>query len=782
MLDYQPNIVLADPDASYRVVGTRPVRHDGPDKVMGRARYAADIHLPGMLHGKILRSPYAHARIRGIDASRALALPGVHAVVTGADFPEVSAEIKDQEEGATVNYGFYSRNVMAREKALYRGHAVAAIAADSPHLAEEALSLIEVEWEVLTPALTAAAAMAADAPIVHERLVTLSNPAQRSGGWAEGAAGDGSNVSNHFRFTLGDVAAGFAAADAVVEREYRTRAVHQGYIEPHSATARWNADGTVTIWASSQGHFALRDHTSRILGISVGQVNVVPMEIGGGFGGKGQGGCYLEPVVAALARKTGHPVKIAMTRPEVFTGTGPTSGTQIKVKVGGTRDGRFTAAQATLIYEAGAFPGSPVPSGCRTMFAPYDIPNGFVEGYDVVTNVQKAAAYRAPGSPAASFAAEQAIDELCAKLGVDPVEFRLKNASKEGSRQIAGPVFRRIGMQEILQATQEHPHLAAPVPAPSGPGKRTGRGIAAGAWFNGTGPASAVASVMPDGTISLIEGSPDIGGSRAVMAMHVAEVLGLPAERIKPSIVDTDSIGYSSGAGGSGVTFKMGTAVYQAGEDVRRQLIERAARIWDVPVEDVEYQADGTLAHRSDDALRMTFEQLARRLNGTGGPVVGRATANPGGVGNAFAINIADVEVDTETGKVDVLRFTAVQDCGKAIHPSYVEGQIQGGAVQGIGWALNEEYCFDDSGQMLNSSFLDYRMPTALDLPMIDTVIVEVPNPGHPLGVRGVGEVSLVPPMAAIGNAIADATGARLENLPMNPGTVLEALWGGDVG
>ncbi len=778
MLDYKPNIVLADPDTNYRVVGTRPVRHDGPDKVMGRARYAADIHLPGMLHGKILRSPYAHARIRGIDASRALALPGVHAVVTGADFPEVSAEMKDQEEGAAVNYGFYSRNVMAREKALYRGHAVAAIVADSPHLAEEALAMIDVDWEVLPAVLNADEAMASGAPLVHERLVTLDNPALRSGGWAEADAGDGSNVSNHFQFSLGDIEAGFAEADEIVEREYHTKAVHQGYIEPHSATARWNTDDTVTIWASSQGHFALRDHTSRILGISVGQMNVVPMEIGGGFGGKGQGGCYLEPVVAALARKVGRPVKIAMTRTEVFTGTGPTSGSHIKVKVGGTRDGRFTAAQASLVYEAGAFPGSPVPSGCRTMFAPYEVPNGFVEGYDVVTNVQKAAAYRAPGSPVASFAAEQAIDELCEKLDVDPLEFRLKNASKEGSRQVAGPTFRRIGMVEVLQATQEHPHLSAPVPEPSGPSKRTGRGIAAGAWFNGTGPASAVASVMPDGTVSLIEGSPDIGGSRAAMAMHIAEVLGLPAEQIKPSIVDTDSIGYSSGAGGSGVTFKMGTAVYQAGEDVRRQLIERAARIWDVPVDDVEYREDGILAHRSDEALRMSFEDLARRLNGTGGPIVGRATANPGGVGNAFAINVADVEVDIETGKVDVLRFTAIQDCGKAIHPSYVEGQIQGGAVQGIGWALNEEYYFDNDGQMLNSSFLDYRMPTALDLPMIDTVIVEVPNPGHPLGVRGVGEVSLVPPMAAIGNAISNATGARLENLPMNPATVLEALWG----
>jgi CO/xanthine dehydrogenase Mo-binding subunit len=240
--------------------------------------------------------------------------------------------------------------------------------------------------------------------------------------------------------------------------------------------------------------------------------------------------------------------------------------------------------------------------------------------------------------------------------------------------------------------------------------------------------------------------------------------------------VDTDSIGYSSGAGGSGVTFKMGTAVYQAAEDIRRQLIERAAKIWEVPVEDVEYQ-DGILQHKSDPELRLTFKQIARRLNGTGGPVVGKATANPGGVGNAFALHIVDVEVDPDTGKVEVLRYTALQDAGKAIHPSYVEGQVQGGAVQGIGWALNEEYYYNNEGQMLNSSFLDYRMPISLDLPMIDTVIVEVANPGHPLGVRGVGEVSIVPPMAAIANAICHAIGVRMTELPMNPASILEALW-----
>jgi CO/xanthine dehydrogenase Mo-binding subunit len=300
--------------------------------------------------------------------------------------------------------------------------------------------------------------------------------------------------------------------------------------------------------------------------------------------------------------------------------------------------------------------------------------------------------------------------------------------------------------------------------------------VAAGAWFNGSGPASAVASIVPDGTINLVEGSPDIGGSRTSMAMHIAEVLGIPAEDVKPSIADTDSIGYSSGAGGSGVTFKMGTAVYQAAEDIRRQLIERAAKIWEVSVDDVEYQ-DGVLQHRSDPELNLTFKQIARRLNGTGGPIVGRATANPGGVGNAFGLHIVDVAVDPDTGKVEILRYTALQDVGKAIHPSYVEGQIQGGAVQGIGWALNEEYYYSEDGQMVNSSFLDYRMPISLDLPMIDTVIVEVANPGHPLGVRGVGEVSLVPPMAAVANAISHAIGARMEHLPMNPGRVLEAIW-----
>ncbi len=763
------NIVLSTQD--YRVVGTRPIRPDGADKVAGRARYAADVALPGLLHGKILRSPHAHARIRSIDATRALALKGVRAVVTAADLPETSASLADLEEGAMVNYGFYSRNVMAREKALYRGHAVAAVAAVDPQTAEEALGLLDVEYDVLPPVLNARDAMAEGAPILHERLLTMSSPAFRVGGYGDEDTPEGTNVANHFEFRLGDPEEGFRQADVVVEREYHTRPVHQGYIEPHSATARWSSDGTVTIWTSSQGHFALRDHTATIMGLPVSKVTIIPMEIGGGFGGKGQGGCYIEPVVAALSRKTAQPVKLTMSRAEVFEGTGPTSASHLRVKMGATREGRITAAEASLTYEAGAFPGSPVPSACRTIFGPYDVENVYIEGYDVVVNTQKAAAYRAPGSPAAAFAAETVVDELCRKLEMDPIEFRLLNASKEGTRQAAGPAFRRIGNVEMLQAAKDHPHSSAPLEGPN-----RGRGVANGAWFNGTGPASAIAGVNADGTVSLVEGSPDIGGSRAAAAMHLAEVLGIAPEDVTPTIADTDSIGYSSGAGGSGVTFKTGRACYEAALDVRRHMIERAAAIWDVPPEDVDY-VDAVLQHRSDPELSMTFKELAGQLNSTGGPIVGRATVNPAGVGPAFAFHMVDVEVDPETGKVDILRYTALQDVGKAVHPGYVEGQMQGGAVQGIGWALNEEYIFDAEGRMVNPNFLDYRMPTSLDLPMIDTVIVEVANPGHPYGVRGVGEVCIVPPMAAVANAIHDAVGVRLTELPMSPARVLEALW-----
>ena len=762
------NVVLSTQE--YKVVGTRPIRHDGVDKVTGRARYGADINLPGLLYGKMLRSPHPHARIKSIDTTRALALPGVKAVVTSADLPQPAGRLAEQPEGAMINPKFLSNNCLAGDKVLYKGHAVAAVAATSQHIAEQALALIDVDYEVLPFVTDVLDAMKEDAPVLLERLVNSTNPNVRTGGLrSDDDTGKASNIANHFVFELGDLDQGFKEADIVVEREFRTQSVHQGYLEPHTATASWGEDGNLTVWCSSQGHFTIREQTALLLGIPVSKVRVVPMEIGGGFGGKTL--VYLEPVASLLSKKTGQPVKVTMSRTEVFEGSGPTSGSYMKIKMGANKEGKITAADATLIYEAGAYPGSPVNPGCQCIFGPYDIQNGRIEGYDVLLNKPKTAAYRAPGAPGAAFAAETAIDEICEKLEFDPLEFRLLNGAKEGTRRITGPRFPRIGYLETVEAAKNHEHYRTPLE-----GKNRGRGVASGFWFNAGGPASATASVNADGTVSLVEGSPDIGGTRAAVAMQLAEVLGIAAEDVRPVVGDTDSIGFTSLTGGSGVAFKTGWAAYEAALDVKQQLIQRAAKIWDVPVEDVQFK-DAVVSHKSDPELRLTLKELAGRLNNTGGPVVGRGNVNPSGVGSAFAVNIVDVEVDPDTGKVQILRYTALQDAGKAVHPSYVEGQMQGGVVQGIGWALNEEYYMDDRGHMANASFLDYRMPTSLDLPMIDTVIVEVANPGHPYGVRGVGEIPLVPPMAALANAIHNAVGIRMNKLPMSPGNVLETIW-----
>ncbi|MCH7842449.1 MAG: xanthine dehydrogenase family protein molybdopterin-binding subunit [Chloroflexi bacterium] len=751
-------------------VGTNPIRHDGADKVTGRARYGADTNMPGMLYGKILRSPHAHAVIKSIDASAAEAHPGVYAVVTSADWPETSMKLTDLAEGSIHNLGFLSMNILARGKALYKGHPVAAVAAVSPHVAEEAMAKIKVDYEVLKPVLTAEEGMKPDAPILHERLAAVTSAALRPGGLLEDDAESmRTNIANEFEFSLGDVEQGFKDADFIVEKETTTQAVHQGYIEPQAGVAHWQADGKLTIWSSSQGQFTVRDQTARFLGIPVSQVKAVPMEIGGGFGAKGI--TYVEPVAALLSRKSGRPVKVQLTRTEVFEGTGPTSGTKIKVKLGATKDGKLIAAEAELIYEAGAFPGSPVTAGIQCMMGQYDIPNAHLKAIDVVINRPKAAAYRAPGAPASAFCMETALDELSEKLGMDPLEFRLMNSAKEGVRRVTGPMTPKVGYIETLQAAKDHQHYNTKLE-----GKVRGRGVASGFWGNNTGPSSAVAVVNSDGTISLTEGSPDIGGSRVAMAMHVAEVLGIAIEDINPQVGDTDTIGFTSNTGGSSVTFKTGWACYEAAQSVKKQMVDRAAKIWEIPSEDVEYK-EAVLQHKSDPELKLTFKQIAARMIPTGGPIVGSAGVNPPGPGPSIGVHVVDVEVDTDTGKVEILRYTAVQDAGKAIHPAYVEGQIQGGVVQGIGWALNEEYVYNDKGVMLNSSFLDYRMPTSLDLPMIDTVIVEVANPNHPYGVRGVGEVPIVPPMAAISNAIYDAIGVRMNDLPMSPDKVLEALW-----
>ena len=738
----------------YKVVGTRPIRHDGADKVTGRAIYGADMNLPGMLYGKVLRSPHAHARVVSIDTSKAEVHPEFRAMVTAGDFAP-----SDPVGPAAVLGQMPQDNILVRDKVMYKGHAMVAVAASSPHAAEEILSLIEVEYEVLPAYTNVEDSMAEDAVAIHD---TWSNNPDLPGGV---------NVAAQEQYMSGDLEAGFEQADQVFEREYRTKTVHQGYIEPQNATAWWSPDGRLTVWCSSQGHFGVRDNTARILGLPVSRVKVVPLEIGGGFGGKIPP--YLEPVAALLSRKSGQPVKMVMDRTEVLQATGPTSGSYVRLKIGVTNEGRITAAHCWMALEAGAFPGSPVGGAASAVFAPYMIENVQVDGFDVVSNKPRTQAYRAPGAPIVMYCTESLMDEIAETLGIDSLELRLLNVARQGDRRADGVMNGRIGAEETMQAVREHPHFSAPLEQVEG--KLRGRGWSMGFCRNNTGMACVVANVLNDGTVSLVEGSVDIGGTRTAIAQQFAEVLGVPVEDVNPSIGDTDTIGYTSVTGGSGVAFKSGWAAHEAAMDVIQQLIVRASLLWDTDPDDIEY-VDGVLQHKSDSELRMPFKEIAGRLTETGGPVVGRANMNPGGSGGSYAANIVDVEVDPDTGKVDILRYTAFQDAGFAIHPSYVEGQIQGGAAQGIGWALNEEYYMGDDGSMMNTSLLDYRMPTSLDLPMIDAVIVEVNNPGHPFGVRGVGEANIAPPLAALANAIHDATGVRMRSLPMNPQAIVAAL------
>jgi CO/xanthine dehydrogenase Mo-binding subunit len=752
--------VLSDPVKRFRWVGTRPIRPDGVPKVTGRAMYGADLKMPGTLVGRVLRSPYAHARIRSIDTTHAEALPGVKAVVTAADFPQQKFEYIGPERVA-VNYWHVTRNVMAREKALYEGHAVAAVAAVSDAVAEEALGLINVDYEVLPHVIDVDAAMAPDAPLLFPDMITRG---------VEGAPP--SNISKRLEFKIGDLEAGFAAADIVIEKAFRTAAVHQAYIEPHACSARVDADGQAEIWSSSQGHFQMRAFTARLLGMKVGDIRVYPAEIGGGFGGKTV--TYLEPLATVLARKSGRPVKLQMSREDVFRATGPTSGSSMWVKMGVTKDGTITAAEGVFKFQAGAFPGSPVMNACLCAFAPYSIPNARTVGYDVVCNRPKAAAYRAPGSPISAFAVESVLDMLAQKIGLDPLELRYRNAARAGTPTIYGPKHAHNGYVETIEALMRHPAYKAPL------GPNQGRGVASGYWFNGGGESSATMQVNADGTVLVATGSPDIGGSRASMALMAAETLGVDYSQVKAIVADTDSVGYTHVTGGSRVTFASGTAVVNAAKAVVKDLCKRAAMIWDVDPDAVIW-AEGTAkpaGRNVGDFPPLTLKDIAAKSSQTGGPITAAASVNAGAQAPGFSTQFCDLEVDPETGKVTILRFVAAQDVGCAIHPSYVEGQIQGGVVQGIGWALNEEYIYDAAGRMENPGFLDYRCPVASDLPMIEAILVEVPNPAHPYGAKGVGEVNICPPMAAIANAIDRSIGRRLTELPMSPPKVLAALDG----
>ena len=742
-------------------IGSRTIRPDGADKVTGRAGYSADNAMPGMIWARILRSPHPHANIRSIDTAKAAALPGVKAVITAADLVEfpldkpVMLGIQDMR--------WMSRNILAREKVLFHGHPVAAVAAISEEIADAACRLIEVEYEVLPHAIEIEDAIAPGAPILHDFIRHEGAP---------------SNIASTMVNKLGDIEAGFAAADIIIERSFTTRPVHQGYLEPQACTVSCTADGKVTIWSSSQGQFMVRAMTSLLTGIPQSSIRAIPAEIGGGFGAKTI--VYLEPIAVVLSRKTGRPVKMVMNRDEVFRATGPTSGSMSTVKIGAKKDGTIVAAQGTFHIQAGCLPGGPVrgPVGCS--FAPYEIANVLSVGYDVVSNRSKVAAYRAPGAPLGAYAAESVIDELAEALKIDPLELRLKNTARKGTKAAYGATFGDVTFKETIEAIKHHPHYSAPLDHAPAEGVRRGRGVASGFWYNAGGESSAQLNITEDGNVTVTTGHPDVGGSRASIANVAAELLGIDHSRVSVLIGDTASIGFSNLTGGSRVTFASAIVVTQSAEKVITQLRERAAKIWKIDPEAVAW-ANGEAFPAGANAGQfppLSLKELAAKANEMGGPIGAGTQLTTTGADPGFATHVVDVEVDIELGIVRVLRYTAAQDVGRALHPSYVEGQIQGGVVQGIGWALSEEYLYDKQGRLDNASFLDYRMPVCSDVPMIEPVVLELPNPKHPQGVRGAGEAPLVPPLAAISNAIYDALGKRFYSLPMSPPKVLAVLEG----
>lgn len=790
-------------EPEYKYVGTRPVRHDGLDKVTGRARFAADLNLPGQLFGVVVRSPYTHARILSIDTSKALIADGVQSVITGKDFPAVQSG--DPHHDMCVN-------LMARDKVFYEGHAVAAVAAGTREQAYRAAKAVIVEYDPLPEVLTIDEALKADGTVLHSHMFTtgvkprtstssrstsssstpsshltlsLSKPSPPSTQPPapspsikelltsyEPSAVKASNVNAVYMFSDGDVDMGFRSSDVVVEREFTTKPVHQGYIEPHAVVADTGQDGRSTVWCSSQGHFNVRSQTAAMLGWETARIKVIPAEIGGGFGGKTT--IYLEPLAVLLSLQSGRPVKMVMTRDEVFRATGPAPGAKIHIKLGADRQGHLVAGEAHMAYSTGAFGTYAGDFGARAIFESYRIPNFLSRALGVVLNTPRSAAYRAPSAPAAAFAMETVLDELAEMLEIDPIELRLRNAVVEGDKSTTGVPFARVGLVECLEAMRDHPHYNAPLE------ENCGRGVASGYWFNIGEASSVVINLNEEGTATVVTGSPDIGGSRVSMALMAAEELGIHPYRIKPVVGDTESVGFTEVTDGSRVTFATGMAVVKACQAIILQLRERAAIMLGVDVSDINW-VDGHAVYTNPatpvaDTVSLSLKEITQAARATGGPITTTGSLEAKGAGPGFAVHMCDVKVDKETGVVRVIRYTASQDAGKAIHPSYVEGQIQGGVAQGIGWALSEEYVYNSEGVMENPSFLDYRIPVASDLPMIDTVIVECPNPHHPYGVRGVGETNIVPPIAAVANAIYSAIGCRLRHLPMSPMRVLEAV------
>ncbi|TMB99871.1 MAG: xanthine dehydrogenase family protein molybdopterin-binding subunit [Chloroflexi bacterium] len=765
-------------EREYRNVGKPVQRPDGAGKVTGETVYADDIQLPRMLHAKMLGSPYAHARITAIDTVAARQHPGVEAVITAADLP-------DYKLNASNRRGI----IFPQDEVLFHGQPVAAVLASDPHVAEEALGLINVSYEALAPVVDPIEAMKEDSPLVRSALHDVDRSEERGHVTVDVAEKEQSdkpsNIASDMNFKRGDIEAGFAEADCIIEGTWRSGMVHQSYIEPHSTIADYEASGELTVWTSTQAPFYIRDELAQTLGIPENRIRVIATEVGGGFGGK----IYLtELLVAALAMVVRRPVKYIMSRREDMLAATPAPFAQVEMKTGMKRDGTLTAVQAKLVYDSGAFPGAPMLPGCLLAGGYYKCDNLDIKGYEVLTNKVSVGALRAPGAHNATFAIESHMDMMAKQLGLDPLEVRLKNAVEEGDPLPSGQPYPRIGLKECLEAignsevwkrrADSARSLDTSGRAGQDASRRRGIALAAGGWMGGLQPASAICVLNSDGTVNVTVGSADITGTNTSFQQIAAEVLNVPLDMVSVTTGDTKTAPYAGMSAGSKTTYTVGRAVKLAAEDMRRQMLEIAARRFEAKPEDLEV-ADGVIRLNGAEEKNLTFARLGKLSTNFAAPlpaILGSGAITARKMAPGFTVQAADVEVDTETGEVTVLGFALAQDCGFAINPMSVEGQMQGGASQGIGIALSEEMLYDSEGRLLNANLLDYRLPTTRDLPPIEAIIVEVPSEEGPYGARIVGEPSIVAGLAAVGNAVAEATGARVYEGPITPERVLRAL------
>jgi CO/xanthine dehydrogenase Mo-binding subunit len=734
----------------------------------------ADIAPRGLLHAKLLRSSHAHARILKIDTSRARALPGVRAVVTAADIPELKRKAPTRAHA-----------VLAIDRVVFVGQPVAAVAADEIAIAEEALDLIDVQYEVLPASIDPLQSMQVGAPPVAE----LGTEADTSEALAhsgiavaktENAPSQAVNVSQQSKFSRGDVAAGFAQSDVVLEKTYRIPMVHQGYLEPHAVLAQWDANGLLTLWASTQGSFNTRSEVADVLEIPENRIKVIPVECGGGFGGKIRALC--EPITAVLARVTGRPVRYVMTRREALQAGMPAPQVIIRLKTGVKRDGTLMALEAEHIVESGAFSGAVLTISAVFLGSLYKWPSFELRGAEVLTHKASIAAYRAPTAPHTIFAIDSHMEQLARLLHLDPVEFRLRHLMHEGDPMTTGAPWQSNGAEQVLRRVAEHPlWTGRKAWAASGTGRSLrGTGFALGGWIPGLQPTGATVRLNPDGSLSVLTGQVDIAGTNIALAQIAATAFGIDTDRVRITTGDTDVAPMTGLSAGSKTIYTVGTAVMQAAQDARQQTLEIAARELEAAVQDLEIE-DGTVVVRGVPDRGVTLATIGKKGNlymSKVPPVLGVSHPAFSQQAPAFAAQLARIEVDRDTGELTLHDFVVVQDVGKAINPIGCEGQMQGGAVQSLGIALTEALTFDDRGRLTNPSLLDYRKLTAADLPNIETIIVEVPAPAGPFGARGVGEPPIVPAPAALANAVHDATGVRLTELPLSPERIAMALAG----